>query len=510
MYSMQTRTEPDLELRTQLKQCEPYFQSDDFGKFLQAQRRYDKQPVHVAKEGQNPFDALKDEPVHQYHLRKTLRVLPGYMQTVEPAGLSYEQGLDLLMHLFEGDKYDFTDKASDLLILTKSLDASRGDETLTRSVDKVKKLMSAGVGGSGMGGTLYSFFITSRLGLPIADMAQIIVDGAEGSYVIGPFNEALKAMLPAKPRTELVTEAFHILNGDGQNYWNAGGYIGFKQLMTFGVPGRGISVNDALAFIVTAAKSKGKRKQLTGMKEDIGTTPNCSKEIYFLPYEGNLNHFAQPYMTKKSLMEGIRDLEVLANGSSHDWVEIGEGMFVFDPKTSLWYSLGGELETPSMEEVLSGRAERVRHHFLSYDLSELSKTPFMFHVHARELGCFVTPNRDLLTYPHLQQHLTKFMTATPSRADYKAVAQLMRDAKGKVEPRSFIAHALGITEFLYPYDIIAIEGMGEKVRDIRDQTLLNPKPYMVSLQEAPFVEALIRDLNTRLPKGFEIKLNPQC
>jgi len=183
-------------------------------------------------------------------------------------------------------------------------------------------------------------------------------------------------------------------------------------------------------------------------------------------------------------------------------------MFVFDPKLGLWYSLGGQLELPSLGQVLSGRAERVRHNFLPYDISKLSKTPFLFHVHPEFLDCFVTPPRNSLTYPHLRDHFTKFLTATPSRADYKAVAELMKMSKSEVFPRSFITHALGTTEFVYPHDIRAIGQMAEKSRDLRDEILLNlnPNPGLLNSTKNDFVKILFEDLNSRLPKGFAINL----
>jgi hypothetical protein len=492
---------PDRELTQQLEQCEPYFQGDDFGRFLEAQKRFDN-TVHVVDEKQGI-----DRQVNHYFLKQTLKQIPEYMQSVNQSRLSYEQGLELLMHMLNGDKYNFSNKKSDMLILTKALNDSHEDKSLPRSINKIKKLMSAGVGGSGMGGTIYSFFITARLGVPVSEASSIIVPAAEGSYVIGPFNEALKSMLPAKPNPKLVVEAFTILNGDGRNYWNAGYYRQFEQFMTFVAPGNGISVDNMLAMFASASKSPSKRKELECAAEKKEAQKE-GKERYFLPFDGKLECLAQPYVAKRSWNEGLKDLTKLATASLHDWEEIGEGMFVFDPKDQLWYSLGGKLETPSIEEVLSGRAERVRHNFLSYDISSLSETPLLFHIHPEALECFVRPSRDSLVYPHLQYSITKFLTATPSRADYKVVAQLIKNAKSKVTTRSFIAHALGITEFVYPHDIKAIGEMGEKARDLRDQPLLNPKSHWTSLDEAPFVEALIQDLNTKLPEGFAINLNP--
>jgi len=230
---------PDLELRTQLKECEHHFQGGDFVKFLEAQKRFDE-PVHVMKKRQLLQDTWESNLVYHYGLRKTLRKLPAYMQAVKQSGLNYEQGFGLLMHLFEGDKYNFIQKESDIVILAKALNASQGDKSLPRNIRKVKKLMSAGCGGSGMRGTLYSLYITSRLRVPVAQASPMIIEGAKNGYTIGPFNEALKSMLPANPNPELVVEAFNILVGNGINYWNGTTYNYFEQFMTFAAPGNGI------------------------------------------------------------------------------------------------------------------------------------------------------------------------------------------------------------------------------------------------------------------------------
>jgi hypothetical protein len=159
-----------------------------------------------------------------------------------------------------------------------------------------------------------------------------------------------------------------------------------------------------------------------------------------------------------------------------------------------------------MNEVMAGRAERVRHNFLPYDISALSETPFLFHAHPSAFDSFIAPPRESLVDPRLEEPIIRFLNATPSRADYKVVARLMKDAKTKVRPRSFIAHALGITEFTYPYDVSAIEKMGEQSRDIRDQSLLNPPEEAFQLDGFEFVSSMVRDLNTRLPQGFVLGL----
>jgi hypothetical protein len=493
----------DSELTAQLEQCRPYFQGNDFNRLLQAQKKFDG-TVHVLGEGEHLRDGCRGTPVEHYQLRETLRGIPAYMDAIKSTSLNYEQGVDILLHLFNGDEYTFSQKESDLAILTKALSASREDKTLPQNIDKVKQLMSAGVGGSGMGGSLYAFYLASRLGIPVAGSGAMIANGAEGSYVLGPFNDALKSMLPARPNPELVVQAFDIMNNGGKNYWRSGDYATFEQLMTFFAPGKGISVDNMLAMFISASKHPSRRKQLECPVENRAVTE--SKEKYFLPCDGRLEPLAQPYVTRRSLSQGLRDLAELATASFYKWQEVGEGFFVFDPKSEMWYSLGGRLELPSMNEVMAGRAERVRHNFLPYDISALSETPFLFHAHPSAFDSFIAPPRESLVDPRLEEPIIRFLNATPSRADYKVVARLMKDAKTKVRPRSFIAHALGITEFTYPYDVSAIEKMGEQSRDIRDQSLLNPPEEAFQLDGFEFVSSMVRDLNTRLPQGFVLGL----
>lgn len=499
----------DRELKTLMQESKPYFKDNDFDKFLKAQKKYDKTPCIV--------DGTR---VFQYQLRKTLGEIPSYFQSVEHSGLNYKQGLGLLMHLLEKDPYDFSDKRSDMIILGKALRASKQDETLSKNLSKIKKLTSAGVGGSGMGGSLYSLFITARLGLPLSESGQMIVNGTKGSYVIGPFNEALRSMLPAKPESNLVTEAFDIMYGNGNNYWNAGGYKLFKELMTFVAPSKNIPINNMLSLFISSSKSKSQQKRLEAMLEENSEKKDKSKnsnDEYFLKHKGRLEYFAQPYVIQRTLEQGIDDLKKLATASYYNWDETGEGMFVFDPEKELWYSLGGELELPSMGEVLSGTAERVRHRFISYDISKLSETPFLFHIHPEELDCFVSPkDRDMDR--DVKDYLTKFITATPSRADYKVVAELMSDAKTKVKTRAFIAHCHGMTEFTYPDNIKDIEEMSKKSRDLRDQVFLkynglSPWQIKYIINESDefnrlyFVKKLMNELNDILPQGFAVNLD---
>lgn len=275
-------------------------------------------------------------------------------------------------------------------------------------------------------------------------------------------------------------------------------------------------------FVTRARNGRGKNTplleaintQLEARDKEQKAVVIDGKERYFTEVNGELEHAAQPYRNRRSLNQGMRDLEKLAVASMYRWEEVGEGMWTFDPTAGIWYSLGGKLELPSMEEVLSGRAERVRHNFIPYDISALSEHPQLFHIHPEGLETFVAPPRESLTYHAMRDDITKFLSATPSRADYRIMAELIKQAKGQVKPHSFIVHSLGVTEFTYPTDIGALEEMGQKSRDIRDQVMLSfdVGKYIAMTRGAydrfELISILVEGLNRSLPQGFNVRLHP--
>ena len=201
--------------------------------------------------------------------------------------------------------------------------------------------------------------------------------------------------------------------------------------------------------------------------------------------------------------DGVSDLEEIAQARSHRWESVGEGMWVFDPNADTWYSLGGKTEV---------HPDRVRHYFIAYDASQLSERPYMFHTHPEDLEIMLRNPYDDFSTREYQDHVTKFLSSTPSRADYSVVADTIDRAASDIHPRSFIVHSLGITEFTYPNDLEKIKEKEIKKRDIRDQAMLNFGWNSLGwrrdiVDEATVAKMLVDDLNKLLPEGFAIKLH---
>ncbi|MBI4016601.1 MAG: hypothetical protein HY363_02815 [Candidatus Aenigmarchaeota archaeon] len=506
---------PDSELTDLIATSSQYMKDGDLTKLLCALKKFDG-PVTMME---------TDQKVEHWGLRNSLKQLPAYMEAAESAGLAYKQANGLLLHILHSEPYDFHQEDITISLMTRVYRrAAAAGVSIPDSYKFVKKMIKLGAKSGVIDGCFYAFSILMRLGLSVDQACKTVMripeaEGSASGYPFPYFCGAIKSMLPAKVNPDLVVEAFEYLGGE-RPWFNMSDYTGFKALMTFGCPSQGITPNELLAMFVTKARNGNKD---TSLLEAVSSELNSdgekpialvSENRYFTETSGALEHFAQPYKNKRTLSQGVRDLEKLAVACEFKWEEVGEGMWIFDPEKQIWYSLGGELELPSMGQVLSRTADRVRHNFLAYDISELSSTPFLFHVHPGALESFIAPPRDSMSYPQFRDDITKFLTATPRRADYGVVAEFLKISKRQVPTRSFIVHALGTTEFTYPHRIVKLEEMKETSRDIRDQVMLrfNVNNYLsrndVSHNKFDLVQRLIHDLEEMLPESFNVILHP--
>lgn len=498
--------DPDQELADLINKAKEHFQSDDFARFLEAEEKFDG-PVRVHGVGL----------VQHYSLRKTLKNLPDYMQTAESAGLEYSQSVELLLHMLNSELFEFHSVEKTVDLMGRSFDtASKMGANIPDSYEAVMDMIKVGAEAGVINACFYSLSNLMRLGISVEEACKIVmripeIEGSVSGYPMPYFNDAVKSMLPAKVNSELVSEVFGFLGGE-RPWFRMGDYKTFTEVMTFGCPMYGITPNEMLTELATRIRNGGKEVLLL---EDLGSEEKVSafEERYFTEIAGELIHAAQPYKNKRSLNGGVRDLERLATANSSEWEEVGEGMWFFDPTEETWYSLGGKLEYPSMSQVLSRSVERVRHNFVSYDISEISDNPLLFHIHPAESSVFIAPPRESITHQQLRDPLTKYLSATPSRADYSVVAGFMKDAKSPIHPRAFIAHSLGVTEYKIPNDIGQIETMSQNSRAIRDTVFLDVDAdgeyYSRKYSDHfSFVEELIRKQNKLLPEGFELILYP--
>jgi hypothetical protein len=251
--------------------------------------------------------------------------------------------------------------------------------------------------------------------------------------------------------------------------------------------------------------SKGHIEKRLTTKEPHATTSSLQHD-YFQPKAGRLEHAPLPYQTVRNLQAGIRDLQGLALAKDYLWEDIAEGFWIFDPKTEVWYSLGGKTQIGD---------SAVRQVFLEYDISTLTRDPYLFHVHPEGLEIHLSnPYSDFPTR-ELKKHAVKFYSSTPSRADYALVGDLMKATRQDIEhPRSFIVHSLGVTEFTYPEDPSKLDTMAIQAQSIRDEAAMNFRWDKIVLgtrgsDYVSVVKRLMKELNARMPEGFSVKFYPK-
>jgi hypothetical protein len=507
---------PDQELIDLMNQNLGYFNEADLVKFLKADGKFNKTPVYVGQEDGTA------EKVSWYHLRQSLTVLPGYLESAKKAGLSYEASNELLLHTMNAIKHDFVEEYQTISLLGRALDRmGSNNANLQEKLDVFMNMIKLGANKGVLDGSLYAFTIANRIGLSVEQACKMIMklpeaDGILSGYTFPSFNDALKSLSLAKVNPDLVIEVFDILGGK-RPYYQQGNYQSFEDLITFGCPGHEISPNEMLELFVTYAENRKNKENLIfeafydelkskkSIEEFEAMNPEERLEKHFIPTTGPLEHAALPYRNKRSLNEGVRDLEKLAVASSANWEEVGEGMWTFDPKTSTWYSFGGK------PKILP---ERVRHEFISYDVSELSANPLFFHVHPEDWEIFIAPPRSGIVFPSLRKKWIKFLAATPGSGDYSALANFLKESKGKLsQPKAYIAHSIGITEFGFPNDFTKLNAMGKLSRHLRDKVIIdeldNAQKYGLRENEGPFdfVQRLIHEQNVRTP-DFEMVLYP--
>ena len=450
-----------------------------------------------------------NQRVEHYYLRDTLKELPRYVSAGQAAGLSPEQTRQLLLHTLDTDPYEFNSVNIHVLLLARALEKSALPQTnIPGNLETLLNLIRLSAEEGVLDSSLFSFAHAVALGLSVDQASRVIgrlpdADGSLCGYVVGKFNDALGSLKFSDVDPALVVDVFDILGGK-RPYFQSHEYTMFHWAVALLVPDSGMTPNQFLELFATHPPHKeGAEAVLRGMKGSIpeGYSKKAAPDAYFKRIQGPLEHATLPYQTQRSFHAGMSDLQQMAVARSHRWEDVGEGYWIFAPETETWYSLGGILEV---------RPGKLRHNFLSYDISRLSKRPFLVHIHPKDLDIMVAPQRESLTYPWLQDDATQFLTSTPSRADYSVVSSMVRDAGNRVHPRNFIVHSQGITEFPVPKEIGQIDHMAVVFRDLRDKAMLefDIESYLRQNHHAPgqLVKKLVTHLNTLIAPEFRFKM----
>lgn len=200
-----------------------------------------------------------------------------------------------------------------------------------------------------------------------------------------------------------------------------------------------------------------------------------------------------PYKLERPLVDGICDLRRLTESAS------SENLWVFDAPSKTWYSLGG---TTQIEQ------DRVMHLSYLWDLSLLSETPQMYHIHpdkcvAELLGESIHIAR--------QHGLVAFLSTVPSSVDYEGVANFLAVMERIVETRSFVVSQYGVAEFKYRQgDRKGLKAVASRFDKAGRKILREHRRAHDSTRadEEAVAEELFRRLSAELPDDFEIKYEP--
>src|SRR5581483_5184286 len=433
-------------------------------------------PVHIIqKDGSEAVDP-------NCYLKQLLGEIPAYTEAAKKSGMSSEQTGTLLLGTLNAipTRWEKIVRPYDnLTYLTEALDQDSPAILSEQDIESISGMIAIAGKYGVIPDSLYAYSIARKVGLTVSDSTELLsslsnANGGLSSDSLGPFSGALKTLKFAGVDPELVKIVFAELGGNGSSY-HSSAYQLFEEVITFSCPANHISPQALLeSYYQNRLEGLSIRKFLShylahheqivpGNKEEI-LLPNQERERYFNLKTGHLEHAPLPYRISRGFDEGLRDLERLAKASIYRGQEVAEGFWIFDPAAEVWYSLGGKTS------IASGK---VRHHFLLYDMSKLSSEPHMVHVHPQDYAVMIRPPQEAALSRECADLVTKFLSSTPSRADYAVVDEMLEYAATDTRPRSLIAHSLGITEFTYPHDRQKIKQIATEFRDIRDSVILN-------------------------------------
>jgi hypothetical protein len=513
--SIQTFRSPDPELNAVASESLQTVSIEKLDQLMRAHQKFNEPVYVVDNQGREKRD-------NNFKLKRFLREIPAYFDSAQEAGLSADQAQQLTVTLLNSSPYEFHDPEITVSLMGRAFrNAAKADHPLSaEDYDKLNTLVAESAKCGVDHNALYAYSLAQRIGLSTTQSTEMIsklveADGSISGYTFGPFCDALKTLNVAQVDPEMVVQVFDKLGGD-RPYFHQAIFKAFEDIITFGCPSHGMSPQEVIDTILRQVEAGedieevivrfqgSEQKQLPGEKQIEVINPKEERDRYFVQKPGELELAALPYQTQRPLNEGLRDLENIAVASSGRWQETGEGFWVHDRESGTWYSLGGQIEM---------RAMAMRHNMMPYDISQLSAEPLMFHCHPQDFEVMIRPPRGATIFPEqYTDQVTKFLAATPSRADYAVIADLVERATDQMTAHSYIVHSLGVTEFTYPTDLEQLKQMSADSRELRDQALLDFDWQALRGREIDpevLTEQLATLLNKRLPEGFKIKLHPR-
>jgi hypothetical protein len=442
--------------------------------------------------------------------RTFLTELLACAEAAKGASVSNEQLEELVADVLKDVIIPDMIRSSDMMgPLTRALQvsAAAGEQLTPEDLAKLKQVIEAGARDEVVRESLTAYVSTREAGLSLEDGADLVL-GYLGTanlrvgYDMWSFREALRALNVATVDPELVKEIFGSIERERPDPRNAM-YTNLKDAIELLCPLRGITPAELLGSIAAHLRAgRSFDEAIDRVVEHSGGLPSADETVnviipseqrdrYFPAQEGALKHAVLPYQTRRSLNDGLRDLERLTGARRRKSEVAAEGRWVFDPQSGTWYSMGGST-------VYIPETGAVRHRGpLQYDHSQLTPSPYVFHIHPEDYG--VAGDR--------------FGFIFPSSADYRDAAASIGVANQPMQQRSFISHPIGITEFTYPNDTTHIAAVAEAFDEAKAALIDSfGAGDIINVANQVGQERLARlivgEMNNRLPAGFAIKLHP--
>lgn len=430
------------------------------------------------------------------------------------ARLSPEQTVELVVCTVNSLEHGYPYQSDEVVgHLTRALQASAdaGEQLLAEEVDRLCSLITTAgqIDGGALKSGLSSYAAARKAGLSFEVSVQLVEGyfaNANARQIVNnmwKLTEALRSLNIAAVDPVITQEVFQAIERGHPDFRNKV-YVDLKDAIEACPRGEftpsellqamaahlrnGMDAPSALRAVVEDFARETRLPVSEGMPLVID--PREQRDRYFVQRDGRLEHAVLPYQSRHPLNDGLRDLERLTMARHEYGDVIAEGLWVFDDASSTWYSLGGSTVY---------RSSGMTHTSTLYDVSQLSQTPKVFHIHPKEAAYL----GDI------------FGNIFPTNADYRAMATMLEQAQRPVNDlRGVISHGLGVTEFIFPNDPTRIREVAESFQAAVERYFApfgNAYDILLTADEVGhdlFARIAVDRINAGLPKGFEIKLHP--
>lgn len=516
----------DNELAELVEASHEYIRPEDLKNYIEKVRRFNKTPVHISYSlpGECLFAGI-EKIVYWYHLRRDLELFPEYFINAQAVGLTYKQATKLLFNMVDTKKYEFSAPETQIEILCRIFENCQNKNmSLKGSLKDFNKLFAKAKEDGEHARALGILNLSIAAGFSVKQGVETVLNIYEHAWnsgygMMGLYDE-LNALKTHSLAPDKLFDALQVITKSRGSYQ----LLAEGLSKTFAVQG-----NDGAGALLTHVLKEGDHLvELNGgdrnlpkvLRNEEGFDPiggairacfdedsstrltsvDLAPEEYFPRINTRkLIHGVMPYRLQRHLSLGITDLKTQRKG------DFTEGMFIYDPDTETWYSLGGRTR------LEQGKA---RHEFFTYNVSRLSSSPIAVHVHPKEAETFLTPPREALTHTCMQTRLTKFFAAVPSAADYEVLASLAEGAKNPFQLRGMIVTSSGLTAFCAPFDAEKVKAFSKTFLALKDEVLLSfdVDRYLArglfAESDEEFARSMVGEVHKRLPKGFEIIIRP--